>query len=80
MHELRPRPAQSRRFCRPGARTGPTVDDMWDTVQANDAHVSHDLPCLHCGHAAHTYLACDAACGCEPMGMPGAAPLVLSAR
>ena len=53
---------------------------MWDTVQPNDAHVSHDLPCLHCGHAAHTYLACDADCGCEPVGMPGAAPLALATR
>jgi len=29
---------------------------MWDTIQANDIHLSHDLPCMRCGHAAHSYL------------------------
>jgi len=57
---------------------------MWDTVQddahTSAAHMSHDLPCLHCGHAAHTVLACDAGCGCQPLAMPGAAPLALSNR
>lgn len=50
---------------------------MWDTVQDSwrrgeaGAHLGHDLPCLRCGHAAHTYLACDDACGCQPVAMPG---------
>ncbi|CAB4727408.1 unannotated protein [freshwater metagenome] len=52
---------------------------MWDTVQDSwqdpssghgadpeGAHLSHDRPCVRCGHAMHTFLACDAACGCEP--------------
>jgi hypothetical protein len=80
MQEIPLRPHASRRFCLLRPRTGPTVENMWDTVQPSDAHVSHDLPCLHCGHAAHVYLACDAACGCEPVGMPGAAPLALASR
>jgi hypothetical protein len=24
---------------------------MWDTVQTNADHLSHDMPCLRCGHA-----------------------------
>ena len=50
---------------------------MWDTVQdswssdhagsaGEDVHLSHDRPCVRCGHAMHTFLACDRACGCEP--------------
>lgn len=39
---------------------------MWDTVQADAVHLSHDMPCPHCGHALHTYLACGDACDCEP--------------
>ena len=31
---------------------------MWDTVQTNEVHLSHDLPCPRCGHAVHTFLAC----------------------
>ena len=31
---------------------------MWDTVQTNDEHLSHDMPCPRCGHALHTFLAC----------------------
>ena len=44
---------------------------MWDTVQTNQKHISHDLPCLHCGHAAHTYLACSDTCACVPSPPPG---------
>lgn len=45
---------------------------MWDTVQTNDIHLSHDLPCATCGHALHTYLACSDTCDCVRTGMPGA--------
>lgn len=45
---------------------------MWDTVQTGTLHLSHDLPCLTCGHATHTYLACSDACDCSPAVMPGA--------
>ena len=48
---------------------------MWDTVQTNELHLSHDLPCGRCGHAVHTYLACSDSCDCIPAAMPGAAPL-----
>ena len=44
---------------------------MWDTVQTNELHLSHDLPCPACGHAAHMYLACSDTCGCPPTVMPG---------
>ncbi len=39
---------------------------MWDTVQTSSVHLSHDMPCPHCGHAFHTYLECDADCDCRP--------------
>ena len=44
---------------------------MWDTVQTNQKHLSHDLPCSQCGHAAHTYLACSDSCACVPSPPPG---------
>ncbi|MFJ9390792.1 hypothetical protein ACIRON_18345 [Nocardioides sp. NPDC101246] len=44
---------------------------MWDVVQFNPFHLSHDLPCPWCGHPAHIYLACDDECGCKPTLMPG---------
>ncbi len=44
---------------------------MWDTVQTNQQHLSHDLPCPRCGHAVHTFLACGDSCACEPVVMPG---------
>lgn len=48
---------------------------MWDTVsnwadELTTAHLSHDLPCLSCGHGAHRYLPCDA-CECTPAAIPG---------
>ena len=39
---------------------------MWDTVDTSGTHLSHDMPCTDCGHAAHTYLACSATCDCVP--------------
>lgn len=43
---------------------------MWDTVDSApgsfSGHLSHDLPCQQCGHAAHRYLPCDRDCGCQP--------------
>jgi len=45
---------------------------MWDTVQINEIHLSHDLACTGCGHAVHTYLACGDGCDCAPRLMPGA--------
>jgi hypothetical protein len=44
---------------------------MWDTVQANELHLSHDLPCPQCGHAAHSYLPCSESCACVRSAMPG---------
>jgi hypothetical protein len=45
---------------------------MWDTVQTNALHLSHDLPCPECGHAAHSYLPCSDTCRCVRSDMPGA--------
>jgi hypothetical protein len=44
---------------------------MWDSVTDSEHHLSHDLPCPRCGHAVHTYLACDEGCDCAPCEMPG---------
>ncbi len=46
---------------------------MWDRPQTNQIHLSHDLPCQQCGHAAHIYLPCGDTCACVPVGMPGVA-------
>ena len=48
---------------------------MWDTVQTNDVHLSHDMPCQRCGHARHTFLGCDG-CDCQPEQVPGQQQLV----
>lgn len=45
---------------------------MWDTVQINEVHLSHDMPCARCGHDGHFFLACGIGCACEPVAMPGA--------
>lgn len=37
---------------------------MWDTVDTSSSRLSHDLPCLECGHGRHTYLPCSDACAC----------------
>ena len=46
---------------------------MWDTVQTTTMNLSHDMPCAHCGHALHAYLACGDGCDCRPQVMPGSA-------
>jgi hypothetical protein len=38
---------------------------MWDTVESpTTQHLTHDMPCPHCGHATHTYLPCSDTCEC----------------
>ena len=44
---------------------------MWDSVQTNDQHLSHNMPCSRCGHEVHTFLACGPGSACEPVVMPG---------
>jgi hypothetical protein len=44
---------------------------MWDTPEDQQSHLSHDLPCPRCGHAAHTHLPCSDTCHCTPPAMPG---------
>jgi hypothetical protein len=34
-----------------------TTPRMWDIDETSRTHLSHDMPCPHCGHATHTYLA-----------------------
>ena len=48
---------------------------MWEIDQSDQLHLSHDLPCLRCGHPAHTYLACSDTCDCVVTAMPGATGL-----
>jgi hypothetical protein len=62
-------PARFVVFMKATRRTGGTA--MWDTVQTSQEYLSHDLPCLRCGHAAHTYLACSDTCACVPAPPPG---------
>jgi hypothetical protein len=56
---------------------------MWDTVESTvhqpRQHLSHDVPCPACGHAAHTYLPCDDFCDCPPTVMPGSAAVARAA-
>jgi hypothetical protein len=33
--------------------------------------LSHDAPCVRCGHAAHPFLPCGHGCDCQPTPMPG---------
>lgn len=49
---------------------------MWDQVSDTVEHLSHDLPCPRCGHAVHTFLACDESCDCAPCSLPGSQHLV----
>jgi len=45
---------------------------MWDTLGTGTAtHLSHDMPCPYCGHAAHMFLPCSDSCACDPVSMPG---------
>lgn len=44
---------------------------MWDSVIEHTFQLSHDRPCLACGHAEHTYLPCDSVCGCPRSPVPG---------
>ena len=39
---------------------------MWDTIEITATGLSHDMPCIHCGHAPHVYVACDQECSCGP--------------
>ncbi len=36
-------------------------------------HLSHDMPCLNCGHGIHTFLPCGDTCDCPPVVLPGQA-------
>jgi hypothetical protein len=45
------------------------------THESRDIPLSHDLPCLRCGHATHTFLPCGENCACPPSVVPGSAPL-----
>lgn len=54
---------------------------MWDTVETNRTvtHLPHDMPCVRCGHASHTFLPCSDTCGCVPAPPPGVYPAELHA-
>jgi hypothetical protein len=50
-----------------------TTSRMWDTVETRTTHLSHDMPCLQCGHAPHSYLPCSESCDCVPSWLTTAA-------
>ena len=39
---------------------------MWDTAKSDPTvtHLTHDMQCVRCGHASHTYLPCSDTCSC----------------
>jgi hypothetical protein len=43
---------------------------MYDE-QEDGRPLSHELPCVRCGHAAHTFLPCGNGCDCQATLMPG---------
>jgi len=43
---------------------------MYDE-QEDDGPLSHEPPCVRCGHAAHPFLPCGNECDCQPTLMPG---------
>ena len=38
----------------------------------DEGPLSHEPPCVRCGHAAHPYLPCGDGCDCQATLMPGA--------
>ena len=44
---------------------------MFEEAEDGAQPLTHDAPCVRCGHAAHPYLACGASCDCRPTLMPG---------
>ena len=48
------------------------MSEDWDAGSGHGVEpLSHDAPCVRCGHAAHPYLACGDGCECQPTLMPG---------
>lgn len=49
---------------------------MWDTAKSDPTvtHLPHDMQCVRCGHASHTYLPCSDSCACVPVPPPGDYP------
>jgi hypothetical protein len=43
---------------------------MWDHVDERHTHLTHDRPCVACGHALHVFLPCSDTCDCRPE-LPG---------
>jgi hypothetical protein len=44
---------------------------MPEEPEDDQGPLTHDLPCVRCGHAAHPYLLCGNGCDCQPTRMPG---------
>ena len=44
---------------------------MWQTAGTKVIRLSHDMPCVRCGHPMHTVLACSDRCDCVPPPRPG---------
>jgi hypothetical protein len=44
---------------------------MPEHLDDTDGPLSHEPPCVVCGHTAHPFLMCGDGCDCEPTPMPG---------
>ena len=44
---------------------------MYERPEEVETPLSHDAPCVRCGHPAHPYLPCGGRCECQPTRMPG---------
>jgi hypothetical protein len=52
--------------------TDSSADEHADEHAGNTSEpLTHEMPCVRCGHPPHLFLACDADCDCQPEGMPG---------
>jgi hypothetical protein len=52
---------------------------MWDTVVEQTSTLTHEMPCVVCGHAPHTYLPCSDFCDCASspaLTLPAACPAI----
>jgi hypothetical protein len=44
---------------------------VYDGPEVENGPLSHEPPCVECGHAAHPFLPCGDGCECQPTLMPG---------
>jgi hypothetical protein len=52
-------------------RSAEGATSMLEDPDDPEQPLSHEPPCVRCGHSAHPYLPCGGGCDCEPTLMPG---------